>query len=91
MALTATRAAITATASVIVAVTGRGPGRRVWIRNAGANEVYLGPAAVTSATGFELAAGASLPHPLELGPDDDLSAICAAAETTALHVLTASR
>ena len=91
MAVTATRVAVTATVGAVVAVTGRGSGRRVWIRNAGANEVYLGPANVTSATGFELAAGASLPHPLELGPDDDLFGICAAAETTTLHVLTASR
>lgn len=91
MAVTATRVAVDATVDPVVVVTGRGGGRRVWIRNAGANEVYLGPADVTAASGFELAAATSLPAPIDLGPDDDLYAICAAAETTTLHVLTASR
>lgn len=56
---------------------------RVRIFNAGANEVYLGPAGVTSATGAQLAANAT--ETFEV--DDDLYGICAAGESCTLHVL----
>lgn len=56
---------------------------RVRIFNAGTNEVYLGPAGVTSSTGAQLAANAT--ETFEV--DDDLYGICASGESCTLHVL----
>lgn len=56
---------------------------RVRIFNQGANEVYLGPAGVTSSTGAQLASGAT--ETFEV--DDDLWGICAAGESCTLQIL----
>lgn len=56
---------------------------RVRIFNSGPNEVYLGPAGVTSNTGAQLANGAT--EAFEV--DADLWGICASGETCTLQVL----
>lgn len=56
---------------------------RVRIFNQGTNEVYLGPAGVTSSTGAQLAANAT--ETFEV--DDDLWGICAAGESCTLQIL----
>lgn len=56
---------------------------RVRIFNQGANEVYLGPAGVTSSTGAQLAANAT--ETFEV--DGDLWGICASGESCTLQIL----
>lgn len=56
---------------------------RVRIFNQGTNEVYLGPAGVTSTTGAQLAANAT--ETFEV--DEDLYGICAAGESCTLQIL----
>lgn len=57
------------------------------VTNKGANPVFLGGSDVTAATGYSLAAGASLPAMLPLKSADSLWAICAGGQTSSVAVL----
>lgn len=59
-----------------------------FIDNRGTNEVYLGGSNVTSATGYQLDAADAPLGPIPLSRAVELYAICAAAETATVHVLT---
>ena len=79
--LTSAQLAVDDSPAVLLAAP-NGP-MRVRIFNAGANEVYLGPAGVTSSTGAQLANGAT--ETFEV--DEDFYGICATGESCTLHVL----
>ena len=85
MALAATRGTLAATAAVLVVAPTNGP-IRVIVRNQEASAVcYLGGEAVTTSTGFKLAAGESLGFTLD--PSEACSFIGAGAGTSnAIHV-----
>ncbi len=53
-------------------------GQRVYVTNGDAAAVFLGASNVTTATGYSLAAGASLPWPVDLSAGEALYAISAA-------------
>lgn len=55
-------------------------GQTLYITN-GAAVVYLGPAGVTTATGFALAIDTSFPWPIELGSGEALYAISASSSS----------
>lgn len=55
------------------------------VLNAGAQSCYLGDVTVTDTTGYKLAAGASVL--LNMRGEERAYAICAAGESTTLHVL----
>ena len=56
------------------------------IKNSGASTVYIGGAAVTTATGFPLAPGAQLDF-IELKNNETLYAICPAPDSTTIKSL----
>lgn len=58
-------------------------GQSVYVSNAGANPIFLGGSGVTTGTGYSLAAGASLPWPLQLGVGEALYGIVAASTENA--------
>lgn len=66
---------VTCATTATLAYTAATGGSTVLLRNAGAASVFLGPAAVTTATGWELVTGAGLSVPL--GPGDTLYCIVA--------------
>lgn len=53
-------------------------GQSVYVTNGDAAAIFLGASGVTTATGYSLAAGASLPWPVRLGVGEALYAISAA-------------
>lgn len=55
------------------------------IKNGGASPVYLGDATVTDTTGFALAVDDSVV--LDLRAEDVLYGVCAAGQSTTLHIL----
>lgn len=55
------------------------------IKNKGSDPVYLGDSAVTSSTGFELAAGEAVV--VHLSGEDKLYGICATGQSVTLHKL----
>lgn len=75
-AVTAPRVTVATTATLIYTAPLAGMGR-VLIRNPGAVSVYVGPSTVTTANGFEIAAGDSLGINLSYG--DTIYGIVAAA------------
>jgi hypothetical protein len=86
-AIVATRVTVATTATLLyTAATG---GSNVLIRNpAGGASVYLGAAAVTTATGFELVAGDAVTLPL--GPSDPVYGIVTTG-TVIVHVMESRR
>ncbi|MCX4912810.1 hypothetical protein [Streptomyces sp. NBC_00687] len=58
-------------------------GQTVYVTNAGANPIFLGGSGVSTATGYPLAAGVSLPWPVVLGVGEALYGIVAAATESA--------
>lgn len=58
-------------------------GQSIYVTNAGAQPIFLGGSGVTTATGYSLAAGASLPWPIVLGVGEALYGIVSAATENA--------
>lgn len=71
MAVATDQIAVGHGAAVLIAT-----GADVTIRNAGASSMFLGPAAVTASTGFELVPGASITTDAAFGAGDDVYGIC---------------
>ena len=86
MAAKGTRVAVaTAATKLNTASTDSSAGSALLVRNRDASaSVYIGASNVTTATGYELLAGESLP--VDLDPGEDIYAICAASTVTC-HVL----
>lgn len=75
-----------AAVKITAAVVGENDGESILVSAPAANTaaVFIGPAGVTTATGYPLAAGATFPSngvPLPLGAGEDLYVISAAAQT----------
>lgn len=64
---------VTTTAALLVTVAAENDG--VLVTNTGANPIFVGPATVTSATGFKIAAGATQLIPSVGGLQHDLYAV----------------
>lgn len=86
-AATISRVTVATTATLIDTGSAMGA-TTVLIRNPGSASVYLGPAAVLTTTGFELAAGDAVTVPL--GPSEALYGIVATG-TVIVHVLEVRR
>jgi hypothetical protein len=71
-------------AAVALAAAETNSFQRVDLKNKGANPVFIGDAAVTAATGYELATGAE--KSLQLGPGEALYGIATVGPNT-VHVL----
>jgi len=70
---------VAVTATLLSATeTDTASGQTLLVTNTDAASIFLGGAAVTTATGYPLATGISLPWPVCLGPSDQLYAISAA-------------
>lgn len=83
MAFGAYRVAVDSTRDSINAARAAG---EYLVLNAGAQSCYIGDVTVTDTTGFKLAAGGAVT--LNLQGEERAYAICAAGESTTLHVLT---
>lgn len=83
-AATVSRVTVAATATLIYTAPNTARGAKVLIRNPSAVSVYVGSAAVTTATGFEIAAGDALG--LQLYQNELIYGIVAAA-TEVVHVI----
>lgn len=59
---------------------------QVLVYNAGAGTIYVGDATVTAASGFPLAQGAGVSF-APFGPNDELYAVCAAAQSADVRIL----
>jgi len=79
-------ARITALATATALNTASGAGQRLKLKNTGANAIDLGDSAVTDGAGYEMAAADVLE--VEVGADEILYAISAAAQTNIVEVLT---
>ncbi len=86
MSVAPTRKSVTNTATRLDTVS---IAAAVAVQNRSAVPVYLGDSAVTTATGFQLDAGASIT--LDITGRDSLYAIAATAGPHAVHVLTVTR
>lgn len=82
MAVTSAQVAVDDSAAV--SLNTQGPGQRLIIQNDGAEVAHLGASNVTSSTGLEVAAAATVT--VELQPGEELFAISTVTGTT-LHVL----
>lgn len=83
-AATMTRVTVATTATLVYTAPATGRGAVVLIRNPSAVSVYVGSSAVTTATGFEIAAGDALS--LALQSQETVYGIVAAA-TQVVHVV----
>lgn len=84
MAVVGAVVAVATTATLLSAAdTDSVSGQSIYVTNAGSNPIFLGGAAVTTGTGYSLAAGASLPWPLALSVGEALYGIVAAATESA--------
>lgn len=84
-ALTVTRVTVATTPTLLY--TAAPGGSTALIRNAGAASVYLGTSAVTTSTGFELAAGDSIRLPLGRVDGGDQVYGIVVTSTVVVHVM----
>lgn len=79
MAISANGVTVAVTATLLSGPdTDNVSGQTVFITNSDAASIFVGPSTVTTATGYPVAAGASLPWPIALSNGDAVYAISAA-------------
>ena len=65
-------------------------GAQVWVRNDGAQSVFLGDDTVTDSGatgGWEVPANTTLPNPIQMYGGEELYGVCAAGQSTTVHIL----
>ncbi|MFF0183551.1 hypothetical protein [Streptomyces sp. NPDC005244] len=84
MAVVGAAVSVATTATLLSGADGDNvAGQSIYVTNAGANPIFLGGSGVTTATGYPVAAGASLPWAVALGVGEALYGIVAAATESA--------
>jgi hypothetical protein len=83
MAVSAERVTVSTTAVALQPAESGVAGGRLFVKNAGAEDLVLGAADVTTSSGFALAAGGTLEIPYSYG--ERIYAVCATSVTA--HVL----
>lgn len=89
MTVAASSKSITSTASRVdtAADADAKDGGCIYLRNSGAQVVYIGASNVTDTTGFPIPATTTLAFDLDLAQSEALYAVCAAGESSTLKVL----